>query len=92
VVVFFFLSNVYLAVAPYIPPDAGESVYKDLPYYLHCVVALGVFTMGGTYYIGWAIVAPRIGHYSLVKETVVASDGWSRSVFVRVPREEISRR
>lgn len=92
VTIFFFLSNVYLAIAPYIPPDAGESVYKDLPYYLHCVVAIGIFAVGALYYVGWAIVLPRIGKYTLIKETVVGSDGWSRSIFVRVPAKEIAER
>jgi hypothetical protein len=90
VVIFFFLSNVYLTVAPYVPPDAGESVYKDLPYYLHCVVAIGVFAVGAIYYICWAIVLPRLGKYTLIKETIVGTDGWSRSVFVRVPEKVIS--
>lgn len=88
-VIFFFLSNVYLTVAPYIPPDEGESVYEELPYYLHCVVALGVFALGGVYYIFWAILLPRIFKYSLIKDTIVGADGWSRTVFVRVPQEQI---
>ncbi|OQN96432.1 hypothetical protein B0A48_17488 [Cryoendolithus antarcticus] len=39
VVVFFFLSNVYLVIAPFIPPDDGQSIYESLPYWLHCVIA-----------------------------------------------------
>ncbi|KAL1993155.1 hypothetical protein VTN49DRAFT_3104 [Thermomyces lanuginosus] len=89
VVIFFFLSNVYLTVAPYIPPDEGESVYEQLPYYLHCVVAIGVFALGGVYYIFWAILLPRIFKYSLIKDTIVGADGWSRTVFVRVPQDQI---
>ncbi|KAL1964613.1 hypothetical protein VTN77DRAFT_6787 [Rasamsonia byssochlamydoides] len=87
VVIFFFLSNVYLTVAPYVPPDAGESVYQDLPYYLHCVVAIGIFAVGAIYYVAWAIVLPRLGKYTLVKETIVGEDGWSRSIFTRVPEK-----
>lgn len=85
VTIFFFLSNLYLTVAPYVPPDAGESVYEDIPYFLHCVVALGVFGAGAVYYVIWAIVLPWVGGYTLVKETVVGRDGWSRSVFVKTP-------
>lgn len=33
-VVFFFLSNVFLAVVPMIPPSAGYEPYKHLPYYV----------------------------------------------------------
>jgi hypothetical protein len=90
VVFFFFLPNIYLAISPYVPPDAGESVYKDRPYYLHCVVVIGIFAVGALYYIGWAVVQPRIGKYTLVKETVVGSDGWSRGVCVRVPERKVA--
>lgn len=85
VTLFFFLSNVYLVAAPYIPPSGGQSVYKELPYYLHCVVAIGIFALGALYYVVWTIIMPRLGGYMLVKETVVDSDGWSRSVFTRLP-------
>ncbi|KAL6230341.1 hypothetical protein BDW75DRAFT_74159 [Aspergillus navahoensis] len=85
VTIFFCLSNIYLVVAPYIPPSAGQSVYEDLPYYLHCVVALGIFALGAIYYLVWAVAMPRLGGYVLVKETVVDADGWSRSVFTKVP-------
>ncbi|KAJ5171729.1 hypothetical protein N7492_004322 [Penicillium capsulatum] len=85
VTIFFFLSNVYLVIAPYIPPSDGQNVYEELPYYLHCVVALGLFAAGAIYYIVWAIILPKVGGYVLVKESVVDADGWSRSVFTRVP-------
>ncbi|GLI77374.1 methionine permease [Penicillium ochrochloron] len=85
VTVFFLLSNVYLVIAPYVPPDAGQNVYEQLPYYLHCVVALGLFAFGALYYVVWAVLLPRWGGYVLVKESVVDADGWSRSVFTRLP-------
>ncbi|KAL4913216.1 amino acid/polyamine transporter I [Aspergillus aurantiobrunneus] len=85
VTAFFCLSNLYLVVAPYIPPTDGQSVYEELPYYLHCVVALGIFASGAVYYLVWAVAMPRLGGYVLVKETVVDADGWSRSVFSKLP-------
>ncbi|KAF3386712.1 High-affinity methionine permease [Penicillium rolfsii] len=85
VTIFFLLSNVYLVIAPYVPPDAGQNVYEQLPYYLHCVVALGLFAFGALYYVVWAVLLPRWGGYVLVKESVVDADGWSRSVFTRLP-------
>lgn len=72
-------------VAPYVPPSAGQSVYNELPYYLHCVVAIAIFAFGALYYVVWAVLMPRFGRYMLVKETVVDADGWSRSVFTRLP-------
>ncbi|OJI98078.1 hypothetical protein ASPVEDRAFT_37503 [Aspergillus versicolor CBS 583.65] len=85
VTVFFCLSNLYLVVAPYIPPTEDQNVYDQLPYYLHCVVALGIFGAGAIYYLVWAVAMPRLGGYVLVKETVVDADGWSRSVFTKLP-------
>ncbi|KAL4865253.1 hypothetical protein BDV12DRAFT_174863 [Aspergillus spectabilis] len=89
VTVFFFLTNLYLVIAPYIPPTGGQSVYNDLPYYLHCVVALGIFGAGAVYYVIWAIVLPKWGKYVLVKETVQDDDGWSRSVFKKLPIDSV---
>ncbi|KOS22973.1 High-affinity methionine permease [Escovopsis weberi] len=87
VVIFFMLSNIYLVVAPFVPPTDGQSVYNSLPYYIHCVVGFGVLFAGAVYWFVWAKVLPRIGGYELVEETVVDEiDGWERSVFSRRPR------
>nr|OQO23724.1 hypothetical protein B0A51_09031 [Rachicladosporium sp. CCFEE 5018] len=84
VVVFFFLSNVYLVIAPFIPPDDGQSIYESLPYWLHCVVGWGIIAGGGLYWLIWAKIAPKIGKYELVREaTVDEVDGWERHYFVR---------
>ncbi|KAL2434854.1 High-affinity methionine permease [Exophiala dermatitidis] len=84
VVVLFLLSNVYLAAAPFVPPEHGQNVYNDLPYYLHCVVGIGIIAAGGLYWLVWAVILPRIGRYELVRETRVSElDGWERSVFSR---------
>jgi len=88
VTLFFFLSNVFLSVAPLVPPAPGQSVYESLPYYLHVVVGLGVFGLGGVYWFFWAIVFPKLGSYQLQRDFVVQSDGVSRAVFKRVPRTD----
>lgn len=76
-------------IAPYIPPTEDQNVYEQLPYYLHCVVALGIFGAGAVYYLIWAVAMPRLGGYVLVKETVVDADGWSRSVFTKLPTARV---
>ncbi|OCL05471.1 APA family basic amino acid/polyamine antiporter [Glonium stellatum] len=82
VALLFLLSNVYLVIAPFIPPKAGQNVYKSLPYYLHCAVGMGIIAAGGVYWLIWAIVLPRVGKYELVRETRVdPMDGWERSIF-----------
>ncbi|EXJ91271.1 hypothetical protein A1O1_04381 [Capronia coronata CBS 617.96] len=84
VVLLFLLSNIYLAAAPFVPPEHGQNVYNDLPYYLHCVVGMGIIAAGGVYWLVWAVLLPRIGGYELVRETKISElDGWERSVFSR---------
>ncbi|KAI9727000.1 MAG: hypothetical protein M1834_008582 [Cirrosporium novae-zelandiae] len=70
VVFFFLLSNIYLVVAPFVPPDAGQNIYESLPYYLHCVVGIGIILAGAVYWVFWAKLLPWIGKYRLEKELV----------------------
>ena len=85
VVVFFLLSNIYLVVAPWIPPTDG-SVYESLPYWIHVVVGFGILIAGGAYWVVWAVVLPKLGGYELQREVVVDGiDGWERNVFTRKP-------
>ncbi|KAK2594492.1 methionine permease [Conoideocrella luteorostrata] len=86
VAIFFLLSNIYLVVAPFVPPEDGQSVYESLPYWIHCVVGFGVLFAGGVYWLIWAVILPKIGRYELLKETVVDDiDGWERSYFYTRP-------
>jgi hypothetical protein len=88
VIVFFFLSNIYLAVAPYVPPETpDQNQYKSLPYWLHCVVGLGIFGAGGVYWLIWAKLLPWIGKYRLERAVVKEEDGWSRNAFTKVRKE-----
>ncbi|ODA82735.1 hypothetical protein RJ55_01244 [Drechmeria coniospora] len=86
VAVFFLLSNVYLVVAPFVPPEKGQSVYETLPYWIHCVVGFGVIFAGGLYWLVWAKILPKIFRYELVRETTVDEmDGWERTQFYTRP-------
>ncbi|GAB0132998.1 hypothetical protein EsDP_00001418 [Epichloe bromicola] len=87
VAVFFLLSNIYLVVAPFVPPEDGQQgVYDSLPYWIHCVVGFGVLLAGGVYWLIWAVILPRIGGYELVQETFFDEmDGWERSRFYKRP-------
>lgn len=86
VAIFFLLSNIYLVVAPFVPPSDGQSVYESLPYYLHCVVGFGIIGAGGVYWLVWAVILPKLGNYRLEREVIVDEiDGWERHIFKRVP-------
>ena len=86
IVIFFFLSSVYLVVAPFVPPSAEQNVYESLPYYLHFVVGLGIILAGAVYYVFWALLLPKLGGYELAMESSIGSDGWPSNVFSRRPR------
>lgn len=89
VAIFFLLSNIYLVIAPFVPPSNGQSVYESLPYYLHCLVGIGILAAGGVYWLVWAIILPKIGGYELVRETTVDEiDGWERNVFKKRPLDQ----
>jgi amino acid transporter len=84
VAIFFFLSNVFLVVAPFVPPSNGVSIYESLPYWLHCIVGWGIIAAGGVYWLVWAIILPKLGKYELVREEHVDElNGWPRFEFIR---------
>ncbi|KAL1954087.1 hypothetical protein VTO42DRAFT_1775 [Malbranchea cinnamomea] len=83
VAILFLLSNIYLTVAPFVPPTEDQNVYESLPYYLHCVVGIGIIVAGGIYWIFWAQLIPRIRGYRLEREVIVQDDGWTRYRFIK---------
>lgn len=90
VVVFFFLSSVYLIAAPFVPPsDPSQNVYTSLPYYLHAVVGIAIFGVGAVYWVIWAHILPSLGKYRLVRSTIVGDDGWSRNLIKKEYNESV---
>ncbi|EJD50701.1 amino acid transporter [Auricularia subglabra TFB-10046 SS5] len=83
---FYFLGNVFLVIAPLVPPAQGTRPYKNLPYWLHVVVGIAVLIVGGIYWLFWCIILPRIRHYSLSPTTVVQPDGQTITIFVKRPK------
>lgn len=86
VAIFFCLSNIFLVVAPFVPPESGQNVYKHLWYALHAVVGIAIFAAGGVYWLIWAKLMPWIGKYSLVREGHMGDDGWTKWKIVRRPK------
>ncbi|KAH9843013.1 amino acid transporter [Rhodofomes roseus] len=83
VVAVFFLSNVFLVLAPLVPPAPGFKVYENLPYWLHVLAAASISLLGvGYWYVYWQWL-PRRGGYKLVREWV-REDGATRSVIHKV--------
>ncbi|ONH65193.1 High-affinity methionine permease [Cyberlindnera fabianii] len=88
VIIFFGLASLYLVVAPYIPPSAGQSVYNDLPYYVHCVTAWGIFGLGAVYWLFWAKILPKLFGYKLHIEEVIGEDGFWRKEVKRIKLDD----
>ncbi|KAG2118394.1 APC amino acid permease [Suillus clintonianus] len=85
IVVFFFLSNVFLAIVPMIPPSPGSDVYEHLPYWSHIAMALSIGLLGIIYWFVFFNWIPRKRGYRIVQETVLQDDGVSRNVLRRIP-------
>ncbi|KAG2357449.1 amino acid/polyamine transporter I [Suillus spraguei] len=85
VVIFFFLSNVFLAVVPMIPPSPGSDVYEHLPYWSHVAVALSIGILGIAYWFVFFDWIPRKRGYHIVQATVLQDDGVSRNVLRKIP-------
>ncbi|KAK2741234.1 Aminopeptidase 2 mitochondrial [Myotisia sp. PD_48] len=86
VTVFFLISNIYLTVAPFLPPQRPEdNVYAHLPYYVHCLAGLSVFVLGAVYWVVWAKLLPCMQLYELGERTLEEDGDMSRRVAVRVP-------
>ncbi|CCH42870.1 High-affinity methionine permease [Wickerhamomyces ciferrii] len=88
VTIFFTLSSLYLIVAPYVPPTGDQSVYKDLPYYVHCVTTWGIFFIGLVYWVIWSKILPNIFHYKLHIEEIKGEDGFWRKEIKKISNDE----
>ncbi|CAO1618858.1 unnamed protein product [Parajaminaea phylloscopi] len=88
VAVLFTLASIFLVIVPWIPPKKKEdAVYASgLWYAIAPAISLGIFAAGGAYWLIRYVVLPRLGNYSLEKETRQLSDGTIISTHVKVPR------
>ncbi|KZV99463.1 high-affinity methionine permease [Exidia glandulosa HHB12029] len=84
--IFFFIANLFLTFAPLVPPDAGAEPYKELPYWLHAVVGVSVFMIGGLYWVVWYVALPARRGYTLEERKAVLPDGQAVTFFERVPQ------
>ncbi|KAI0660290.1 amino acid transporter [Cubamyces menziesii] len=80
--VFFLASTVFLLVTPFLRPENGVGDTPPLPYYLYCLVSIGVVAGGILYWAIWHVVPQWFGYeYVLRKETL--SDGTVVMVYTR---------
>ncbi|KAI0365761.1 amino acid transporter [Pilatotrama ljubarskyi] len=74
-VAFFFLAaTVFLLVAPFIRPANGVGDTPPLPYYLYCLVGIGVLAFGALYWVAFRL-APTWFSYEVIQRKEALSDG-----------------
>jgi len=84
VTAFFLVANVFLLVAPFIPPDSGAGPYQHLPYWIHSTTVMITMVLG---IAGWYVrfkLLPRWGHYTLRRVHFKGVDGVPRANFRKV--------
>lgn len=83
VIAFFFISNLFLAFAPLVPPAPGFEPYQNLPYWLHVFTGFSISFVGVIYWYVWCRWLPSKHGYRVVPEHVV-KDGITRTILRKV--------
>jgi len=78
---FFLAAAVFLLVVPFLRPSNRVGDTPPLPYYLYCLVGIGVMAFGVLYWAVWRVVLPKLFGYEVVPEKVVLEDGTVVTVF-----------
>ncbi|ETW77742.1 amino acid transporter [Heterobasidion irregulare TC 32-1] len=64
-----------LLITPFLHPANKVGDTPPLPYYLYCLVGIGVLTFGVLYWASWRIILPKVFGYELVPRKEVLEDG-----------------
>lgn len=85
---FFVLGNLYLIVAPFVPPEkASENQYKTMPYWIHACVGLCLYGAGLVYWLVVFKLTPWIFGYTVETEEYTDTDGWKRERVVHIDKK-----
>lgn len=79
---FFLITNVFLVVAPFVPPNIVD--IDGYPFYVFPIVGLLVPGLGAVYWLGWTKLFPKIGGYRVEAERSVGPDGEEVIRYIRV--------
>ncbi|OSX61223.1 hypothetical protein POSPLADRAFT_1146133 [Postia placenta MAD-698-R-SB12] len=74
VAVFYLAAAVFLLVAPFIRPPGGIGDTPPLPYYLYCLVGIGIMVAGVLYWAAWRKL-PKLFGYTFVPRKERLEDG-----------------
>ncbi|KAK5988318.1 High-affinity methionine permease [Cladobotryum mycophilum] len=87
IAVFFMIGQAFQLVAPFLRPPGGKGDTPPLPYWLYCVVGIGILVASVLYWFIYWIAAPAIGGYTLEPHNEPLADGTNVVVYHRVPRK-----
>ncbi|KAJ7701440.1 amino acid transporter [Mycena rosella] len=79
--VFFLAAAVFLMIAPFLRPANKVGDTPPLPYYLYCLVGIGIMLLGVLYWAVWRIILPRVFGYDLAPTKEQLADGTFVTVF-----------
>ncbi|KAJ7149056.1 amino acid transporter [Mycena crocata] len=80
---FFLAAAVFLMVAPFIRPANKVGDTPPLPYYLYCLVGIGIMFLCVVYWAVWRVVLPRVFGYVLAPRKEQLADGTFVTLFSR---------
>ncbi|KAJ6779622.1 hypothetical protein PWT90_05636 [Aphanocladium album] len=86
IAVFFMAGQGFQLVAPFLRPPGGKGDTPPLPYWLYCVVGIGILLASVVYWFVWWVAAPKIGKYELVPQNEPLEDGTNVVVYHRVSK------
>jgi amino acid transporter len=86
VAAFYMVGQAFQLVAPFLRPPGGKGDTPPLPYWLYCVVGIGILIASVIYWFIWWVAAPKIGRYTLEPHNEPLEDGTNVVVYHRVPK------
>lgn len=73
--VFFLAAALFLIIAPFLRPANRVGDTPPLPYYLYCLVGIGIMLLGVLYWAVWRVILPSVFSYALVPRKEQLDDG-----------------
>ncbi|KAE9366968.1 high affinity methionine permease [Stipitochalara longipes BDJ] len=71
---FFLIAQGFLLTAPFLRPPGGKGD-TSLPYWLYPIVGITVLVLGGSYWLVWRVLWPKLGKFEWVESKASLNDG-----------------
>jgi hypothetical protein len=71
---FFLIAQGFLLTAPFLRPPGGKGD-TSLPYWLYPIVGITVLVVGGTWWLVWRVVWPKLGKFEWLETKASLRDG-----------------